>query len=269
MEINQQSLDQKRQEVLEEMIERTGNEKESRKNVDNMTDKALAFMIRQDEDKEMDENMKGGLENFYSDRNKKVEGGYAEGSLMVPPEMEGMPVDTYDNIAPEDMEAVQASQLPDNQMEDSYLSFLLGEALDMEEQEYLMSVLETDERLNGIFDKVMDVAGEFSGEGSVDGPGTGVSDSIPARLSDGEFVITKKATDQIGADQLQTMMDDAERAYDGGMMQSKMKKAFGGLTNDPMDTEKTYMDSMQNTEEEIKRQMIKANRTPSVYSNLG
>jgi hypothetical protein len=150
-------------------------------------------------------------------------------------------------------------------MEDSYLSFLLGEALDTEEQEYLMSVLEGDERLNGIFDKVMDVAGEFSGEGEVDGPGTGVSDSIPARLSDGEFVITQKATDQIGADNLQVMMDDAERAYDGGMM----RKAFGGLTNDPMDTEKTYMDSMQNTEEEIKRQMIKANRTPSVYSNLG
>jgi hypothetical protein len=85
-----------------------------------------------------------------------------------------------------------------------------------------MSVLEGDERLNGIFDKVMDVAGEFSGEGEVDGPGTGVSDSIPARLSDGEFVFTKKATDQLGADQLQTMMDDAERAYDGGMMRKHL-----------------------------------------------
>jgi hypothetical protein len=190
---------------------------------------------------------------------------YAEGSLMVPPEMEEMPEDTYDNIPPEEMAEAKASQLPDDEMEKNYLDFVMSEALDMEEQEYLMSVLEGDERLNGIFDKVMDVAGEFSGEGEVDGPGTGVSDSIPARLSDGEFVFTKKATDQLGADQLQTMMDDAERAYDGGMM----RKAFGGLTNDPMDTEKTYMDSMQNTEEEIKRQMIKANRTPSVYSNLG
>jgi hypothetical protein len=259
-----------------------------------MTDKAIIFMIRQEQDAEMDKNMQKALENFYSDRDSKAEGSLIGkqkeldvtndgkidkkdfkmlrskkqegGSMLVPTEMEqGMPIDTYNNIAPEDMEAVQASQLPDNQMEDSYLSFLLGEALDTEEQEYLMSVLEGDERLNGIFDKVMDVAGEFSGEGEVDGPGTGVSDSIPARLSDGEFVFTKKATDQLGADQLQTMMDDAERAYDGGMM----RKAFGGLTNDPMDTEKTYMDSMQNTEEEIKRQMIKANRTPSVYSNLG
>ena len=205
-------------------------------------------------------------------KSKKYSGGkamYAEGSLMVPPEMEGMPEDTYDNIPPEEMAEAQASQLPDDEMEDGYLDFVMSEALDMEEQEYLMSVLETDARLNGIFDKVMDVAGEFSGEGKVDGPGTGVSDSIPARLSDGEFVFTRKATDQLGADQLQTMMDDAERAYDGGMIKSKMQKAFGGLTNDPMDTEKSYMNSMQNTEDEIKNQMIRANRTPSVYSNLG
>jgi hypothetical protein len=29
--------------------------------------------------------------------------------------------------------------------------------------------------------------------GKIDGPGTGTSDSIPARLSDGEFVMTAKA----------------------------------------------------------------------------
>ena len=29
--------------------------------------------------------------------------------------------------------------------------------------------------------------------GSIDGPGTGTSDSIPARLSDGEFVMTARA----------------------------------------------------------------------------
>ena len=52
-------------------------------------------------------------------------------------------------------------------------------------------------------DKVITTASEFSGAGEVEGPGTGVSDSIPARLSDGEFVFTKKATDQIGADNLQ------------------------------------------------------------------
>tara|TARA_R110002020_G_scaffold39110_3_gene116801 strand:+ start:2944 stop:4620 length:1677 start_codon:yes stop_codon:yes gene_type:complete len=195
---------------------------------------------------------------------------FAEGgSMLMPPEMEieeqeeeqEMPVDTYPNIPPDEMAAAEASQLPDEQMEDEHLEYVLDEALDPEDQEYLMGVLETDERLSNIFDKVMDVAAEFSGEGEVDGPGTGVSDSIPARLSDGEFVFTKKATDQIGSDQLQTMMDDAERAYDGGYM----KKAFGGLTLDPMDNEKSYgVEQMNETQNELRKQMLGANRMPSV-----
>jgi len=187
-------------------------------------------------------------------RTKKAEGG----SLLTPPEMEmeeddDMPVDTYDNIPEDEKEAVEESQLPDAEMEDDYMSYVLEESLDTEDQEYLMSVLETDERLGSIFDKVMDVAGEFAGEGAVNGPGDGTSDSIPARLSDGEFVFTKKATDQMGADQLQTMMDDAEKAYDGGYM----KKAFGGMVDDiPMDETPE--------EENINSMMIDANQMPSV-----
>ena len=186
-------------------------------------------------------------------RNKKAEGG----SMLVPPEM---PIDTYDNIPEDEKEAAKASQLPDDEMEEDYTDYVLEESLDTEDQEYLMNALEGDERLSGIFDKVMDVAGEFSGEGEVEGLGTGVSDSIPARLSDGEFVFTKKATDQLGADQLQTMMDDAERAYDGGLM----KKAFGGMVDDePKDNDGRSMYS-SNEEEEIKKQMITSNRMPSV-----
>jgi hypothetical protein len=183
---------------------------------------------------------------------------YAEGSMLMPPEMgmeDEMPEDTYDNIPEDEKAAVEASQLPDSEMEEDYTGYVLGQSLDTEEQEYLMGILETDERLSGIFDKVMDVAGEFSGEGSVEGPGTGTSDSIPARLSDGEFVFTKKATDQMGADQLQTMMDEAEKAYDGGYM----KKAFGGLTSED-DIEMDSYDS----EEEVKKQMIAANQMPSI-----
>lgn len=129
-----------------------------------------------------------------------------------------VPVDTYPNIPPEQMAAVEASQLPDDQMEDKYIDYVLNEALQPEEQTYLMNALEGDPQLSMIFDKVVDTASEFTGSGEVAGPGTGVSDSIPARLSDGEFVMTRKATDQIGADRLQTMMDEAERAYDGGLM---------------------------------------------------
>jgi hypothetical protein len=65
-----------------------------------------------------------------------------------------------------------------------------------------------------IFDQVVETASEFSGSGPVEGPGTEVSDSIPARLSDGEFVITAKATDQIGPDNLQGMMEQAEMDAD-------------------------------------------------------
>ena len=130
----------------------------------------------------------------------------------------GMPVDTYPNIPPEEMAAVEASQLPDQQMEDEFIDYVLNEALQPEEQTYLMNALEGDPQLSMIFDKVVGTASEFTGSGEVEGPGTGVSDSIPARLSAGEFVLTRKATDQIGADRLQRMMDEAERAYDGGLM---------------------------------------------------
>tara|TARA_R110001599_G_scaffold165951_2_gene355396 strand:- start:24 stop:890 length:867 start_codon:yes stop_codon:yes gene_type:complete len=175
---------------------------------------------------------------------------FAEGSMMMP--AEGMPVDTYDNIPPEEMDEALASQLPDNQMEDSYIDYILDESLDDSEQEYLADALQKDPRLEGILDKVMVTASEFSGAGEVEGPGTGVSDSIPARLSDGEFVFTRKATDQLGADNLQVMMDDAERAYDGGYQM----KAEGGMMEDK--------DPMSQTQEEIEKLMMGANRMPSL-----
>ena len=172
----------------------------------------------------------------------------------------GMPVDTYPNIPPEEMAEAEASQLPDEEMEDNYLDFIIDESLNEEEQTYLMNSLETDPQLSVIFDKVIGTASEFSGAGEVTGPGTGVSDSIPARLSDGEFVMTRKATDAIGADNLQTMMDDAERAYDGGYM---MKMAFGGAVEEEDEIEDTK-DSLSQTDEEIRKVMISSNRMPSV-----
>jgi hypothetical protein len=98
----------------------------------------------------------------------------------------------------------------DDDMEDGYTRFIMDEALTEEEEDMLMSKLEQDEELAMIFDKVIDVAQEFAGSGPVEGPGSGVSDSIPARLSDGEFVFTAKAVEEIGADNLMAMMKDAE-----------------------------------------------------------
>ena len=102
----------------------------------------------------------------------------------------------------------------DNVMEDNYTQFIMEEALTETEEDMLTSKLEQDEELAMLFDKVIDVAQEFAGSGPVEGPGSGVSDSIPARLSDGEFVFTAKATEEIGADELMRMMKDAEAAAD-------------------------------------------------------
>ena len=108
----------------------------------------------------------------------------------------------------------EQEMLPDEEMEDNYMDFILDEALTEEEEDMLMSKLEQDEQLSMLFDKVVEVASEFAGSGPVDGPGSGVSDSIPARLSDGEFVFTAKAVEEIGADNLMAMMKDAEMKAD-------------------------------------------------------
>ena len=194
-----------------------------------------------------------GMENL----SPNAEGGFQEGGMPVE---QDMPVDTYPNIPPEEMAAAEASQLPDNEMEDQYIDFILDESLNPEEQTYLMNSLEADPQLSVIFDKLIGTASEFSGAGEVEGPGTGVSDSIPARLSDGEFVMTRKATDAIGADNLQTMMDDAERAYDGGYMM----KAFGGVVEDEELEDSKSTNYQSKTDEEIRKVMIGSNRMPSV-----
>ena len=126
----------------------------------------------------------------------------------------------------------------DEEMEESYLDFIINEALSEEEEEMLMNELENNPELSMLFDKVMDVATEFSGSGPVEGPGSEVSDSIPARLSDGEFVFTTKAVEEIGADNLMSMMKEAEAKADerltaanGGEIEEET-----GLTPMPVET---------------------------------
>ena len=104
--------------------------------------------------------------------------------------------------------------LPDEEMEEDYVDYVVEETLSKQDRNYLIDALEKDDRLSEIFDQVVESATEFTGSGTVEGPGTGKSDSIPARLSDGEFVFTAKATEEIGADNLMRMMKDAEAAVD-------------------------------------------------------
>ena len=121
----------------------------------------------------------------------------------------------------------EEEMVPDEEMEDNYIDFIVGESLTPEDEEYLLTALEQDDRLSMIFDQVVETASEFAGSGPVEGPGTGMSDSIPARLSDGEFVITSKATEEIGPDKLQSMMEQAEMDADARQMRQE-----GGYVTD-------------------------------------
>ena len=127
---------------------------------------------------------------------------------------------------------------PDEEMEDDYVDFVVNEALDEDEEDYLMKELQSNEKLSGIFDKVIEVASEFSGAGPVEGPGTEVSDSIPARLSDGEFVFT--------ADNLMSMMKEAEAKAD-----ERLGMQEGGVLSETTTTTRRFADPMQEDEEEV------------------
>ena len=136
----------------------------------------------------------------------------------------------------EESEQPEMEMEPDSEMEDNYLDFIIDEALTDEEEDMLMSKLEQDEELSMLFDKVIEVASEFAGSGPVEGPGTGVSDSIPARLSDGEFVFTAKAVEEIGADNLMAMMKEAEMKAD-----ERQGMANGGTMEEEEQTQPVTM----------------------------
>ena len=80
--------------------------------------------------------------------------------------------------------------------------------------------LDDDEERKEYFKDLADRQGIMTaaGGGEVNGPGTGTSDSVPARLSDGEFVLTAKAVRgagggdrDIGAARMYEMMSELER----------------------------------------------------------
>ena len=173
----------------------------------------------------------------------------------------------------------QQEMVPDEQMEDDYTDFIIGESLTPEDEEYLLTALEQDDRLSMIFDQVVDTASEFSGAGSVEGPGTERSDSIPARLSDGEFVLTSKATDKIGSDNLQGMMEQAELEADMDEVKRQIKQA-GGVVEEEEEQEKkqAIVDSTVSgnkgvvmpasiTDRKIKESMLSLNPRNSLFTS--
>jgi len=176
-------------------------------------------------------------EYMRSQRNKDDASGVGEAETGEPKTRQGMQVggpteeqmselmpeeDPIEEEIPEETletqefeEEYQEEELvPDEEMEGDYMEFIIEQSLAPEDEQYLLTKLNEDPRLSMIFDNVVETASEFAGSGPVEGPGTPVSDSIPARLSDGEFVMTSKAANQIGPDNLQGMMEQAEMDAD-------------------------------------------------------
>jgi len=165
-------------------------------------------------------NLKYMLEEELAEREGKAEGGAMDD------QMNALAI----SVSPAKVEAkeVEEPMLPDEEMEEDYVDYVVEETLSTEDKQYLNAALEKDNRLSELFDQVVESATEFTGSGTVEGPGTSKSDSIPARLSDGEFVFTTKATAEIGEDNLMSMMKEAEAAVDrrqdladGGMVEEE------------------------------------------------
>ena len=137
-----------------------------------------------------------------------VEEEIIEEPLMAPVGMEEPLIE--DEIAADDLAMEE-----DVAMEDAE-SVLDTSMLSEEEEAVVDAAIEMYPELEAILPKM--VATEFTEDELVEGPGTGTSDSIPALLSDGEFVFTAKAVKNIGIDKLRKMMAQAEEAYDAGMV---------------------------------------------------
>ncbi len=171
---------------------------------------------------------------YKINRTKKVEGGELDDQMNelaiseAPPRVEEQMDEVMEEptMLPEE----EQTMLPDEEMEEDYVDYVVNSTLDEQDKEYLENALMEDAKLSEIFDQVIESATEFSGSGPIEGPGSGMSDSIPARLSDGEFVFTAKAVEEIGADNLQQMMEDAEAVAD-----QRQPAAYGG-----------YMTEMEN-----------------------
>ena len=156
------------------------------------------------------------------DRRKDYQA-YAEGdmvedeSLMTPT---GMNTEEMDGIAEANMEMEAEDNMDMGDMD----AVVDTSALSEEEEKVVDDAVEMFPELEAIIPKI--VATEFTDDGEVEGPGTGTSDSIPALLSDGEFVFTAKAVKHIGVDKLRKMMKDAEAAYDAGMQNQEADAAM-------------------------------------------
>jgi hypothetical protein len=185
---------------------------------------------------------------------------YEEGGMVIPELQgeadEGMPVDLMENnpmmmMEEEDMtmeeDMANSMDREEDTMEDLDVTVDTS-MLTSQDEEVLEEAISMHPELLDIIPKMLVATNEFTGDGEVEGPGTGTSDSIPARLSDGEFVFTAKSVKHLGVDKLRKMMAKAENDYDKDMnVQDEqqiesvddmvpsdvMSAAYGGLMKNP------------------------------------
>jgi len=170
--------------------------------------------------KDKEEERTRGLEDF-----RKEQRGYAEGGEIM----------NYDDTG-----SMLAPEVPLNFEEDIPMDYPMEEeselGLSAEDTEILGQAMSDYPELEGILNKVSTtLMPEFTGDGAVDGPGTETSDSINAKLSDGEFVFTAKAVQHLGVDKLRKMMSKAEEDSDDSSAKQEYQQmgdmgyATGGL----------------------------------------
>jgi len=176
---------------------------------------------------------------------------YEEGGMVIPElqgeASEGMPVDLMEDEPMMMMEEEDIPDMEEDTMEDLDVTVDTS-MLTSQDEEVLEEAISMHPELLDIIPKMLVATNEFTGDGEVEGPGTGTSDSIPARLSDGEFVFTAKSVKHLGVDKLRKMMAKAENDYDKDMnvqdeqqMESVddivpadvMSAAYGGLLKNP------------------------------------
>jgi len=241
---------EKERKRIEDEKRRTADMEKAAAEFKNRTIKNKGGMLSDDKDRMSYKEGGKGIEALRKEAPEVVARmGYEEGGSMDSQMPNMMPAESMP------MPAEEMDMVSDEQMEQDHLDFIINESLDQEEESYLMQALQADDRLSMIFDKVMDTASEFSGDGPVEGLGSEVSDSIPARLSDGEFVITAKATDEIGSDNLQNMMDSAEEVSD-----NRKQVAMGGSIQDESKVDQFGKSIDEDlVDEEIRRSMLSVN----------
>ena len=145
---------------------------------------------------------------------------YEEGGMVIPElqgeTSEGMPVDLMEDEPIMMMEEEDIPDMEEDTMEDLDVTVDTS-MLTSQDEEVLEEAISMHPELLNIIPKMIVATDEFTGDGEVEGPGTGTSDSIPARLSDGEFVFTAKSVKHLGVDKLRKMMAKAENDYDKDM----------------------------------------------------